>query len=329
MNITPNNPSIPTIATVVNPQADTLRRENQQREVITQPAPTSQSAAEKGVASERERARTPAQNNEQIDFAAIQEQAERESQTITENDDQPSQQQGEQQARGEASDGSEDSAEQESQNKAVEQQERAQELAEQQEIKSLQSRDREVRSHEQAHAAAGGVATGAPSYTFEVGPDGKKYAVEGEVSVDLSPVKGNPRATITKMQKVYNAALAPANPSIQDTRVANRAAQLIAQAQSELLSQQLNDVQESGPKAAANPVISPTDSFTELGSEARENNSSQDFDTLINQTLESQEAIAPSRDVEIDQRAQRIEQFYLNINQAYEKPSSSKFELTA
>jgi len=326
MNITPNNPSIPTIATVVNPQADTLRRENQQREVITQPAPTSQSAAEKGVASERERARTPAQNNEQIDFAAIQEQAERESQTITENDDQPSQQQGEQQARGEVSDsGNEENPEQE----AVEKQEQAQELADQQEIKSLQSRDREVRAHEQAHAAVGGVATGSPSYTFEVGPDGKKYAVEGEVSVDLSPVKGNPRATITKMQKVYNAALAPANPSIQDTRVANRAAQLIAQAQSELLSQQLDDVQDARPSATENPVISPTDSFTVLGSEETANSGNRDFDTLINQTLESQEAIAPSRDVEIDQRAQRIEQFYLNINQAYEKPPSSKFELTA
>jgi len=323
MNITPNNPSIPTIGTVVNPQADTLRRENQQREVITQPAPTSQSAAEKGVASERERARTPAQNNEQIDFAAIQEQAERESQTITENDEQPSQQQGEQQARGDASDSaSEDNPEQE----AAKKKEQAQELADQQEIKSLQSRDREVRAHEQAHAAVGGPTTGAPSYTFEVGPDGKKYAVEGEVSVDLSPVKGNPRATITKMQKVYNAALAPANPSIQDTRVANRAAQLIAQAQSELLSQQLDDAQEAGARSSSGPVISPTDSFNKLGSE---DNDDRDFDTLINQTLESQEAIAPSRDVEIDQRAQRIEQFYLNINEAYEKPPSSKFELTA
>ena len=74
--------------------------------------------------------------------------------------------------------------------------------------------------------------TGAPTYSYEVGPDGKKYAVAGEVSVNLTPVEGDPQATIVKMQKVYNAALAPVNPSIQDTRVANIAAQLIAKAQS-------------------------------------------------------------------------------------------------
>ena len=82
MNITPAiNVSIPT---VVNPQTDTLRRENNQREVIAQPAAASQSAAEKGVASERERGRSPAQNNEQVDFENIRKQAELANNAISE-----------------------------------------------------------------------------------------------------------------------------------------------------------------------------------------------------------------------------------------------------
>ncbi|MFT6903292.1 MAG: hypothetical protein ACJAXS_003515, partial [Colwellia sp.] len=49
MNITPQNTHLP-IQTVVNLQTDSLRRENQQREVITKPEPSSQSGAEKGPA---------------------------------------------------------------------------------------------------------------------------------------------------------------------------------------------------------------------------------------------------------------------------------------
>ena len=200
------------------------------------------------------------------------------------------------------------------------------EFADQQAIKSLQQRDREVRSHELAHAAAGGATTGAPSYSFEVGPDGKKYAVEGEVSVDLSTVEGNPRATIAKMQKVYNAALAPANPSIQDMRVANSAAQAIAQAQSELLALSLDD--SSAKENQSEPAVKTNDSFTGRNNDSLDQQSN-DFDTLVNNTLQAQEEIAPTRSNDVDQRAGRIENFYLNINQAYEKPPRFQFELTA
>ena len=87
MNITPLPTSLPT-ATVFNPQTESLRRENHQREIITQTAPLNQSAAEKGVASERERAKTPAQFNEQIDFASLEEQANVENSTITDQQQQ-------------------------------------------------------------------------------------------------------------------------------------------------------------------------------------------------------------------------------------------------
>ncbi|QSX35258.1 hypothetical protein JYB87_08735 [Shewanella avicenniae] len=93
----------------------------------------------------------------------------------------------------------------------------------QQEIAQLESRDAEVRAHEQAHAATGGIYAGQPNLTFESGPDGRRYAVDGEVQIDVSVVHGNPEATMRKMQQVYAAAMAPMEPSSADLRVAAEA----------------------------------------------------------------------------------------------------------
>ena len=107
--------------------------------------------------------------------------------------------------------------------------------AEQRAVAELAEVDRRVRSHEQAHlAAAGGYARGAPSYSYVRGPDGKLYAVGGEVSIDTSPVPGDPQATIRKARAVQAAANAPVDPSPQDRQVAAQAAQMEAAAQSEL-----------------------------------------------------------------------------------------------
>lgn len=101
-------------------------------------------------------------------------------------------------------------------------------------IRELAQRDREVRSHEQAHQSVGGQYAGGMSLTFERGPDGKRYAVGGEVSIDISPVPGNPAATMAKAEQVRRAALAPAEPSAQDRSVAAAATQLKMDAQIEL-----------------------------------------------------------------------------------------------
>jgi hypothetical protein len=102
---------------------------------------------------------------------------------------------------------------------------------EQTEVQKLQQRDQEVRSHESAHVAAGGqFVRGGASFEYQKGPDGKQYAVGGEVSIDASPIKGNPDATLAKMQTVQRAALAPASPSGQDRSVAASAAQQAAAA---------------------------------------------------------------------------------------------------
>jgi hypothetical protein len=95
--------------------------------------------------------------------------------------------------------------------------------------------------HEQAHSAVGGQYAGAPSYEYESGPDGKRYAVGGEVSMDVSAEK-TPADTIRKMQQVKAAALAPAEPSGQDYKVAADATQKEQSARSELAKEQAADV---------------------------------------------------------------------------------------
>jgi len=98
----------------------------------------------------------------------------------------------------------------------------------------LAARDREVRAHEQAHAAVAGQYAGSTTYTFVRGPDGVSYAVGGEVSIDTSPVPGDPEATIRKAQQISRAANAPADPSGQDRSVAAQAAQMEQAARIEL-----------------------------------------------------------------------------------------------
>ncbi len=104
---------------------------------------------------------------------------------------------------------------------------------EKQEVNNLKKRDAEVKAHEQAHmASGGGIVQGGASYEYQTGPDGRMYAVGGEVQIDLSSER-TPEATISKMQQVRRAALAPAQPSGTDRAVAAQASQIEAQARME------------------------------------------------------------------------------------------------
>ena len=113
-------------------------------------------------------------------------------------------------------------------------------------IRDLAHRDRDVRAHEQAHAAVGGAFTGAPSYETTRGPDGRQYAVSGEVSIDVSAISGNPEATLRKAEIIRRAALAPAEPSQQDRAVAALATQLTQQARLENAQQSSDEIQQAG-----------------------------------------------------------------------------------
>jgi hypothetical protein len=112
-------------------------------------------------------------------------------------------------------------------------------------LTELRSRDAQVRAHEQAHlSAAGPYANGAPTFEYQTGPDGKQYAVGGEVSIDTSPVPGDPEATARKAQAVKRAALAPRDPSAQDRKVAGQAAKLEAQARHEAQAEKAEEKKE-------------------------------------------------------------------------------------
>jgi len=109
-------------------------------------------------------------------------------------------------------------------------------------VRELQARDIEVRNHERAHQSVGGQLAGAPSYSFTKGPDGQRYAISGEVSIDVSEVSGDPSATYEKMARVRRAALAPAEPSAQDRQVAAMAAQKMNEAQADIAQQQREEL---------------------------------------------------------------------------------------
>ncbi len=117
--------------------------------------------------------------------------------------------------------------------------------SEQAQLDKLKSRDQEVRQHEQAHKSVGGSYAGSISYDYQQGPDGKRYAVGGEVSIDVSPEK-DAAATAAKMRQVRAAAMAPAQPSAQDNAVAAEAARLETQARQDMSRERMEKTREAG-----------------------------------------------------------------------------------
>lgn len=135
--------------------------------------------------------------------------------------------------------------------------------AELEQIDELAARDREVRAHEQAHAAVAGQYGSSPTYSFVRGPDGVSYAVSGEVKIDTSPIAGDPEATLRKAQQLRRAANAPAEPSGQDVNVAAQAAQMEQQARAELREQQAIESEESAEQGQSSGVKSAEQANTE------------------------------------------------------------------
>lgn len=208
-----------------NPVVDVARRENLRRDIIEPVAQAERGAAEKGVISE-DKSRNHNATNGHTYGDEIKNRGTELKQAI--------------EGRGEDSSGREQNGEggSNSQNgqdaKQDSSAEQRQQAAEQRQISELKKRDAEVKAHEQAHASVGGQLAGSPSYSYQTGPDGQKYAVGGEVNIDLAEVPGDPQATIIKMQQVKAAALAPADPSGADQQIAAEASRRIVEAQIEL-----------------------------------------------------------------------------------------------
>ena len=117
-------------------------------------------------------------------------------------------------------------------------------------VRELRNTEREVIAHEAAHQAAAGRLGGPVSYTRTTGPDGKSYITGGEVPIHF--VAGStPEETLSNLEQVQKAALAPGDPSAQDIRVAAQAAARAAQARHDIAQSREKDDAE---RAAAVPV---------------------------------------------------------------------------
>ena len=128
-------------------------------------------------------------------------------------------------------------------------------------VLDLQSRDAEVRAHEAAHQS-GGAATGGASYTYQKGPDGRMYAIGGEVSISYKS-GSTPQETIANADAVIAAALAPANPSGQDLAVASSANMMKIKAQQQLAQETQEKL--TGKETYKNEADKNSDSKEENG----------------------------------------------------------------
>ena len=117
-------------------------------------------------------------------------------------------------------------------------------------VDKLKARDREVRAHERAHAAAGGHMAGAPNYQFQAGPDGQRYAVGGDVSIRM-PSSEDPAVRAQEARQVQAAATAPSSPSAQDLKVAAAANKIEMEALAEMREEKAEEVSE----ASAEPTF--------------------------------------------------------------------------
>ncbi|EJR6094860.1 hypothetical protein NXK75_001454 [Campylobacter coli] len=112
-----------------------------------------------------------------------------------------------------------------------------------QQVRELQSIDRNVKAHEAAHQAAGGGLAGAASFSYTRGPDNQMYATAGEFPIRMQ--KGRtPEETIANARQVVAAAMAPADPSPQDYKVAANALKMEFEARAEATKLKAQEAQE-------------------------------------------------------------------------------------
>jgi len=173
-------------------------------------------------------------------------------------------------------------------------------------IEQLASRDREVRAHEQAHlSAAGSRATSGASFTYTDGPDGKRYATGGEVSIDTSPVRGDPEATLRAAELIQRAALAPASPSAQDRQVA-----AAANAMAQVATVELSQLQAEEARA-----VSSSESSTLSSGEVVESEGVVVGSAIFDTAIESVEEEGDGRNALAQSRQQQLEDAYGVVQQ--------------
>lgn len=150
-----------------------------------------------------------------------------------------------------------------------------------QQVRELQSIDKNVKAHEAAHQAAGGGLAGAASFTYTRGPDNQMYATAGEVPISMQ--KGNtPEETIANARQIAAAAMAPADPSPQDYKVAANAAKMEFDARAEAMKLKAEESKEKEEKNKEKD-----NKNTENSSETDKNsNLNKDFKNFVAKTYQ-------------------------------------------
>lgn len=107
------------------------------------------------------------------------------------------------------------------------------------------SRDWEAKviQHERAHMQAGGEFAGAASYVYVKGADGRTYITGGEVSMKV-PAGGDLEKLKYALERVKRAAMAPADPSPQDTKTAAMASAKQAAVNQEITKKRATEAYE-------------------------------------------------------------------------------------
>lgn len=134
---------------------------------------------------------------------------------------------------------------------------------EQKKIEELKKIDAKVKAHELAHQAAAGELFRGKSFKYVTGPDGKQYAVGGEVSIDITPDPENPQKTIQKMQKARRAALAPADPSSTDLKIASETLKIEAEARRKLNEEKNNELKNFSSSFLTNKALKTYEHFSQ------------------------------------------------------------------
>ena len=121
-----------------------------------------------------------------------------------------------------------------------------------------------MRAHEAAHKAAGGSLAGSASFTYQRGPDGKMYAIGGEVPISFHE-GSTPQETIAIARQIKAAALAPANPSPQDYSVASTATMMELKAQQQLNKEMQEKLQGKDAYNQANNNLNNNEKMSMYG----------------------------------------------------------------
>jgi hypothetical protein len=300
MNILPPVPT-PTVFNVGTVNTEAVRRDNTLREAVPALAANEKLAAETGVGSDADKVKTPGQAPPPLTY------------------EKPVPQSGQQ--LNTQNDASKDNGQDASAGKENAEDKQQQQAEQQQQLTELKQRDAEVRAHEQAHASLGGQYVSPPQYEYERGPDGRRYAVGGEVSIDISEAS-TPEETIRKAQQVKAAALAPAVPSAQDLRVASEATQITLEARTEIASAKAEEAQlsynhaipaaQQSEQQQQSAIIDASD----VGIPTRSLDISQSEDDEQNVTEFDSDAASQfiaNRDLEMSRRASVIENFYQQV----------------